>query len=197
MEEFNNIQNLWKKSETEVPSQNIDYKKIKNNRQKLKSNNVNGAVLLLLTGIFIFGLMIFLDEKVRTPLVIVAMCTVSAICFLQAGLCFFNANKISRIKETQSPNLHLKQWQDFRIFQKKQRHWNLPLYYILLGVAMGFYLWEILKNADFTLKVIAFGGTYSWMIFSYFYLGKKQIKKQDAKMDEIITNLKNLENQFQ
>ena len=138
----------------------------------------------------------FLDENIRTTLVMASMITVTLICLLQAQLQFLTARKINQIDETQTPEKLLQQWQNFREFQKKQRHWNLPLYYLLLGTALGFYMFEILKTATLTMKLIAFVATYAWMFFAYFYLGKKELKKQDAKMDGIIAELKGLEEQF-
>jgi hypothetical protein len=44
---------------------------------------------------------------------------------------------------------------------------------------------------------LAFVLTYSWMLIAYFYFGKRELKKQDAKMDGIIAELKELETQFQ
>jgi len=73
----------------------------------------------------------------------------------------------------------------------------MPLYYILLGTALGFYLFEIIKNASVLLKIIVFTVTYGWMLFAYFYLGKRQIKKHNSKIDAMIKDLKELENQFE
>ena len=73
----------------------------------------------------------------------------------------------------------------------------MPVYYTLLSIALGVYMYELLKNADLWKMILTFAITYSWMLFAYFYLGKKEIKKQDAKLDGIISELKSLENQFQ
>ncbi|QDP84888.1 hypothetical protein FNJ88_04710 [Chryseobacterium sp. SNU WT5] len=197
MEEFKELENLWKQSETKVPTKNIDISKIKNNRMKLKNTYIRGAILLMLTGIFILVLMSFLDSKLKTIPIISSMVIISIICFMQAILMLFTANKISKIDETQTPSFHLKQWQNFRKFQKKQRHWNMPVYYILLGSALGVYFYELLKNIDLWKMILAYVITYSWMLFAYFYLGKNEVKKQDAKLDNIISELENLENQFQ
>ena len=197
MEEFKELENLWKQTETKVPTQNTNISKIKNNRMKLKNTNIKGAILLILTGIFILGLMTTFDAKIKTTPIISSMVIISAICFLQAILMLYNAKKIADIDESQTPGFHLQQWQNFRTFQKNQRHWNMPIYYAFLGTALGIYMFELLKNADLWKMILAFLITYSWMFFAYFYLGKKEIKKQDAKMDSIITELKNLENQFQ
>lgn len=197
MEEFKDLENLWKQSETKVPVQNTNISKIKNNRMKLKNTYTKGAILLILTGIFILGLMIFLDSNLKTILVVSSMIIISITCFLQAALMLFTANEIAKIDETQTPTFHLKQWQNFRAFQKKQRHWNMPVYYTLLSIALGVYMYELLKNVDLWKMILTFAITYSWMLFAYIYLGKKEIKKQDAKLDGIISELKSLENQFQ
>ena len=197
MEEFKELENLWKQSETKIPPQKTNISKIKNNRMKLKNTYTKGAILLILTGIFILGLMIFLDSNLKTILVVSSMIIISITCFLQAALMLFTANEIAKIDETQTPSFHLKQWQNFRAFQKKQRHWNMPVYYTLLSIALGVYMYELLKNADLWKMILTFAITYSWMLFAYIYLGKKEIKKQDAKLDGIISELKSLENQFQ
>ncbi|SFI99048.1 hypothetical protein SAMN05421638_1723 [Kaistella treverensis] len=196
MEEFKNLENLWKTSETKIPAKNDQISKIKNNRMKLKNTYTKGAILLVATGIFILILMTTFDAKILTLPIVSAMVIISLVCFLQAGLMFFTAKKISGIDETQTPASHLQQWLEFREFQKKLRHWNMPVYYILLSLALGVYMFELLKTVDLWKMLLAFAITYSWLLFAYFYLGKKEVKKQDAKMDRIISELKNLENQF-
>ena len=196
MEEFKDLENLWKTSETKIPAKNDQISKIKNNRMKLKNTYTKGAILLVATGILILILMTTFDSEILTLPIISAMVIISLVCFLQAGLMFFTAKKISDIDETQTPASHLQQWLEFREFQKKLRHWNMPVYYILLSLALGVYMFELLKTVDLWKMLLAFAITYSWLLFAYFYLGKKEVKKQDAKMDGIISELKNLENQF-
>lgn len=163
---------------------------------KLRLIQIRGAVLLVLTGLLILGLMFAFDAKLQTFSIMSAMILLSIVCFLQAALMLYTANKISRINETQPPAIHLQQWLNFREFQKKQRHWNMPVYYVLLGSALAVYLYELLKTQDLWIMILAFGFTYGWMFFAYFYLGKREVKKQDAKMDGIIAELKKLETQF-
>ena len=196
MEEFKDLENLWKTSETKIPAKNDQISKIKNNRMKLKNTYTKGAILLVATGILILILMTTFDSEILTLPIISAMVIISLVCFLQGGLMFFTAKKISDIDETQTPASHLQQWLEFREFQKKLRHWNMPVYYILLSLALGVYMFELLKTVDLWKMLLAFAITYSWLLFAYFYLGKKEVKKQDAKMDGIISELKNLENQF-
>lgn len=163
---------------------------------KLKNSNIRGAIMLILTGIFILGFMTIIDDKIKTTPIISSMVVISVICFLQAILMLYNAKKIADIDESQTPSLHLQQWRNFRTFQKKQRHWNMPIYFLLLSATLAVYLFELLKNVDLWKMILAFVITYSWMIFAYFYLGRKEIKRQDAKLEGIISELNDLENQF-
>ena len=197
MEEFKDLENLWKQSKTEVPTEKTDPSKLQNNRTKMKNSNIKGAVLLIITGILILVMMFFLDLKIKTTLVTFAMIIMSAICFIQAAIMLFTAREISKIDETQTPTLHLRQWQNFRSFQKRQRQWNMPLYYVLLSTALGIYMYELLKTIDLWKMILAFAVTYAWILFAYFYLGKKKIKKDDERLDGIISELKQLEQQFQ
>ena len=72
----------------------------------------------------------------------------------------------------------------------------MPVYYVILSIAVGVYMYELLKATEAWKMGLAFGITYLWMFFAYFYLGKKEVKKQDAKLEGIISELRDLETQF-
>lgn len=196
MEEFNELQNLWKKNKTSAAKPVAITSEIKSNRMKLRKTQIREAATLIFSGLLVIGLMATFNAKLQTVPIMSAMILISTVCFLQAALMLYTAKKIDGIDEAQPPAIHLQQWLDFREFQKKQRHWNLPVYYVLLGSALAVYLYELLKTKDLWILLLAFGLTYGWLLFAYFYLGKREMKKQDAKTDGIISELKNLENQF-
>lgn len=197
MENFNELHDLWKQAETPAPKKTNYLSKIKTNKMTLQQNQTKQASILVFIGILILALMFSFEEKLQTLPIMAAMIIISSMCFLQAALMFYNARKISQIEETKTPSIHLQQWLNFREFQKKQRHWNMPVYYILLSVALAVYLFELLKEAEIWKMILTFGVTYSWMLIAYFYFGRREVKKQDAKMDNIIAELKELETQFQ
>ena len=197
MENFNELQDLWTKAETPAPKKAKNFSQIKTNRMKLQQNQTKQASNLVMIGILILLLMFSFDEKLQTIAIMSAMIIISTVCFLQAALMFYNVRKINAIEETKTPSVHLQQWLNFREFQKKQRHWNMPVYYILLSFALAVYLYELLKEAEMWKMILTFAVTYSWMLIAYFYFGRREVKKQDAKMDVIIAELKELDTQFQ
>lgn len=197
MENFNELQDLWTKAETPAPKKTKNFSQIKTNKMKLQQNQTKQASILVMIGILILLLMFSFDENLQTIGIMSAMIIISTVCFLQAALMFYNVRKINAIEETKTPSVHLQQWLNFREFQKKQRHWNMPVYYILLSVALAVYLYELLKEAEMWKMILTFAVTYSWMLIAYFYFGRSEVKKQDAKMDVIIAELKELDTQFQ
>lgn len=196
MEEFNKIEDLWKHTENKVPTKHRNLKAIKTNRMNLRNTNLFGALSLISTGIIMQLLKTQLDANIKAMPFHISLFLLSLICFLQAGIMLFLAKKINDIDETQKPIFHLQQWQNFRSSQMKLRKWNMPVYFILLSSTLGIYMYELLKTVDLWKMILAFAVTYAWLLFAYFYLGKKRIKKDDERLDGIISELKQLEQQF-
>lgn len=196
MQDFNDLQNLWKQDDQHKILPQIKLSKIKSFRQALIRKEVLGAALLIVTGLFILALAYFLDFRHKTFALYSSMFIVSLLCFAQASLMFAAVRKINEINETAIPTEHLQQWQKFNAFRKKRIHWNMPIYHVLLGTAISIYLWEILKGASYSYYLLAYLSTYSWILFSYFYLGKKQLSKIDQAINDVISELKDLERQF-
>lgn len=198
MQEFNDIQNLWKQTENrEVSAPKIDFGKINSNKDKLLKDLKKQTWMLTLTGIFIIALMILLDEKLQRPTILACMTIIILLCFFQAVFSYINWKKIANIDETSTPENHLKQWQDYNELRKRQTKWNIPAYYFILATSTLVYAYELSKNASTLFFVLAFGGTLVWMIYAYFFIARKKLKQTDEKYDTIINELKNLENQFQ
>lgn len=196
MEEFNKIEDLWKHTENKAPTKHHNLKAIKTNRMNLRNTNLFGALSLISTGIIMQLLKTQLDANIKSMPFHISLFLLSLICFLQAGIMLFLAKKINDIDETQKPIFHLQQWQNFRSSQMKLRKWNMPVYFILLSSTLGIYMYELLKTVDLWKMILAFAVTYAWLLFAYFYLGKKRIKKDDERLDGIISELKQLEQQF-
>ena len=62
----------------------------------------------------------------------------------------------------------------------------LNLYYVLLSTGIGLYMYEYTQLMTAFWGIFAYGITSIWILFNWFYLRPKQIKKQQSKLDEII-----------
>ena len=200
MKDFDSLKTLWGQAGDDLPPQEVKIVQWSNQSRNFKLNLQNqqlrGGILLILTGLLVIGMALFADFP-KTLLTYFGMYLIIAgICFVQAILLLFTWQKIKKIDETQPPRQHLQQWEAYYNFRQKQIKWNMPLYFIFLNLAMGMYLIEIFQGRPLT-NVLIFTGIYlGWMIFAYFYLGKRVIRKEEFKLKTIMDNLKQVEAQL-
>ena len=72
----------------------------------------------------------------------------------------------------------------------------MPLYYTLLNIAMGIYMLEIFTGRPLLNVVIIIAVYVAWMLFAYFYLGKRNMRKEDDRLNSIIGELELIESQL-
>ena len=62
----------------------------------------------------------------------------------------------------------------------------LSLYFILLGIGIASYMYEYVVRMSFFWGSFTYGVTFLWMVFNWFFLRPKQIKKQQATINALI-----------
>jgi len=194
MKDFDLLKDSWNSTESGISENEIkkiaNKKNKKSNKMKLQHQQSLGAILLILTAIFIAGLGIFGNFNFEYWYTYFGMALICLICLAEAGIMLFTFKKIKDIDETASPIIHLEQWNDYYLFRKKQAKWNMPLYYIALNLAIIIYASGIFIGRPWK-GIIIFTVVYiAWMLFAYFYLGKKTLKKEDDRLNGIMSELK-------
>ena len=152
--------------------------------------------MLVITAIFITCLAIFGNLNFIHWYTYGGMALIVIVCLVQAAFMYVTYKKIKHIDDTVEPTAHLQQWEAYYDLRKKQNTWNMPVYYIALNIAMAIYLVEIFTGRSL-FNVIIFVTVYAaWMLFAYFYLGKKNIKREDRRLQKVINDLKSIEGQL-
>ncbi len=198
MQDFDSLKDMWQKPSAEQKATAIQpfNKTSKTLKMKLQKQQMHGALVLILTAILIALMAVFGDFNFTHWYTYGGMALICLVCLAQAGLMFSLYKKISNINETAAPAAHLQQWEAYYDLRKKQNKWNMPLYYILLNIAMGMYLVEIFTGRP-VINVSIFIAVYvAWMLFAYFYLGKRTMRKEDARLSGIVNDLKGIETQL-
>ncbi len=197
MQDFDELKNIWQKP---VPAENAAATTInttkKTLKMKLKKQQLGGAVMLVLTAALIAALAIFGGFNFTHWYTYGGMILICIVCLAQAALMYSLYKKINNIDETGSPAAHLQQWEAYYDLRKKQNKWNMPLYYILLNIAMGIYLIEVFTGRPIINVTIFIAVYIAWMLFAYFYLGKRNMRKEEARLNNIIGELKLIETQL-
>ena len=198
MQDFDSLKNMYQQprsSGTVMPADTINKTSL-NTKRKMQKQQLGGAIMLLLTAVLIACMALFAGFNFTKWYTYAAMALICLICIGQAAFMFIIYKKLKAINETATPALHLQQWEQYYQMRKQQNKWNMPLYYILLNVAMGIYLLELFTGRPI-VNVIIFLAVYAaWMLFAYFYLGKKNIAKEEKRLNGIISDFKTIELQL-
>ena len=198
MQDFDELKNMWQKPTlAENSAATTSFSKNKNNiKMKLQKQQLGGAIILVLTAVLIAVMGIFGEFNFSHWYTYGGMVLICIVCLAQAALMYNLYKKINSIDETGSPAAHLQQWEAYYDLRKSQNKWNMPLYYILLNIAMGIYLIEVFTGRPIINVTIFIAVYVAWMLFTYFYLGKKNMRKEEARLNNIIGELKLIETQL-
>ncbi|MFD2513370.1 hypothetical protein ACFSRY_05795 [Pontibacter locisalis] len=198
MQEFDELKHIWQQSIPEKPAPKMPdlAKASAQTKKKLQNEQRNGAVCLLLTAAFIAALAIWGGFDFEHWYTYAAMALVCLICLSQAFIMLSTYLKVKRINDTAAPRKHLAEWEAYYTFRQRQLKWNKPLYFVLLNLAMGLYLIEVLDGASATFLLV-FGTIYvGWMIFAYLIMGKRLLKRERNRIESVIAELHNLSKQL-
>lgn len=190
-----NFKDLWAKQTSVTPNpENLiaDINKMKqSNLRKLVFTNI----LLIATSIFIISIWMhyqpqFLTTKIGIILIILAM-----VVFLFA---YNNSYALFKSdKNLQSNSDYLKDLLTIKAKQKFMETTMLNLYFILLSIGIGLYMYEYTSRMKPIWGLVTYGITFTWVLFNWFYLRPKQINKQRAKLDTIISKFEMVNKQLE
>ena len=199
MKDFDSLKTLWEQAGDDRPpreNKNVQWSnQSRNYKLNLQNQQLRGGILLIFTALLIIAMAFFADFY-KSLVTYIGMFLIAAVCIGQAIILLFTWQKIKNIDETLPPREHLQQWEAYYQFRQKLMKWNMPLYFILLNLAMGIYLFDIFKGRPIVNVLIFLAVYLGWMIFAYFYLGKRVIRKEEFKLKTIMDNLKQLEAQL-
>lgn len=199
MQDFDSLKNMWQQPAKTGEANKEIISTITNTtttKMKLQKPQLHGAIALTLTAVFIACLAIFGNFNFKHWYTYGGMVLICIICIVQAGFMYATYKKIKSIDDTVEPTAHLQQWEAYYDLRKKQNRWNMPVYYVLLNIAMAIYMVEIFTGRP-VVNVLLFIGVYvAWMLFAYFYLGRKNIKREANRLQTIINELKLIEGQL-
>ncbi|MDM1409031.1 hypothetical protein [Myroides sp. DF42-4-2] len=152
----------------------------KNNFKKLIISNI----LLITTIVFtIFIWYKYQPQYLTTKLGIVLVILAMAVFLWVYNKQFSSFNKID---DTQTINDYLISLTELKTKQKFIQTTMLSLYFIILSLGIGLYLYEYTLMMPLFWAIFAYGVTLIWIGFNWFYVRPKTIKKQQVKLDELI-----------
>jgi len=93
-------------------------------------------------------------------------------------------------------NEYLKQLLKLKAKQLFLQSTMLNIYFILLSTGICMYMYEYTSRMTFLWAVISYGLTLLWIAVNWFYFRPRTIKKQQTKINELISKFEKLSQQL-
>jgi Flp pilus assembly protein TadB len=197
MDNDNNIdfKDLWKKQTVNQP----DIKDLIDRVGKFKKAALRSLwltnIMLFATSTFIIFIWIwyqpqFISTKIGIVLTILAMV-----------IYLFVYNKLSgNYKKIDGMATNQEYLQKLILIKKKQQFLQtnmMSLYFLMLSAGIGLYMYEYASRMTLWGAGLTYGITSLWILFNWFYLRPKQIKKQQEKINNLIQRFEEVNNQLE
>lgn len=189
-----NFKDLWAKQTSNAPNPENLIAEIKKMNQYNLRKLVFTNILLIATSIFIILIWIYYQPQLLTTKIGIILIILAIMVFLLAYNKSYSLFKGYR--NSQSNRDYLKNLLAIKAKQKFMETTMLNLYFIILSIGIGLYMFEYASRMKPIWGLVTYGITFLWILFNWFYLRPKQINKQRAKLDTIISKFEMVNNQL-
>jgi hypothetical protein len=195
MKDFDNLKDLWKQQEeTKLPDVSEVLKKIKKEKLVYTNKILFQVTILIGTMITLVWIGSSIDFKKTTTYIGLGLMLLCIAGFSIVRL--YQMISLKKIDLTQKPSETLSKLEHYFAFQQIVSTKISLAYFIVLNIAFVFYFIEVMHPMSFQLKTICLTTYIAWMLFAYFYLGKKQKKKENDRIQKIIDSIKEMESSY-
>ncbi|MEN2415819.1 hypothetical protein [Flavobacterium mesophilum] len=195
--ENNNIdfKDLWKKQSVNQPDmedllQRVGQFKKASLRSLWKTN-----IMLLATSAFIIFIWIYYQPQFISTKIGIVLVVLGMVIYLFASNKLFGNYK--DIDATQDNHEYL---QKLVSIQKKQQFLQtnmMSLYFLMLTAGICLYMYEYASRMTILGASLTYGITLLWILFNWFYVRPKQIKKQQSKINSLIEKFEEVNHQLE
>jgi hypothetical protein len=194
MDDNKDFRELWKKQTSTPVSSDELLQKLNKLRKSQYNKMILSTLALSFTSIFIIWVWIVFDPQMVTTkygiiLIILAM-----------AIFGYSYNRqypiLKRLDISKSNSEYL---ESLIALKKKQQHLHstmLSLYFMMLGIGIVLYMIEYTMRMTTFWAIFAYTITLAWIAFNWFFIRPRTIKKQQGKIDELISKFSNINEQL-
>jgi hypothetical protein len=194
METNIDLKKIWNTQKIETPKVEILYAKA----NKLKSRSFLKLIVvnitLLLTITFIGFIWYYYQPELVTTKIGIIFTILAMLIFLLPYNKQFSL--LSKTKTEPNNKEYLQQLIKLKEKQTFQQTTMLSIYFILLALGIGLYMFEYVSKMTITWGIITYAITILWFAINWFYVRPKTITKQNAKLNKLLGEFEKLNNQM-
>jgi len=197
MDNDNNIyfKDLWKKQTVSQPDMQDLLSRVSVFKKVALRSLWMTNIMLLATSIFIIFIWIYyqpqlISTKIGIILIILAM---------MIYLLVYN-KLFGKYKDIDATTTNHDYLQKLVLIKKKQQFLQtnmMSLYFVILSAGLGLYMYEYASRMTFLGAGLTYGITFLWILFSWFFIRPKQIKKQQDKINNLIQRFEEVTHQLE
>lgn len=193
----NNIdfKDLWVKQTISPFNTNDLFSKVNRLKRTSLRKLIIANVLLIVTCVFIMFIWYYYQPKLITTKIGIVVCILAMVIYLFAYNQFFPLLKTIDYKQS-----NIEYLQDLISIKTKQHFLQstmLRLYFIMLSSGLCLYLYEYSLMMPTFWAILSYTVTLAWIGYNWFYIRPKIIKRQQIKIDDLISKFENVKRQLQ
>jgi uncharacterized membrane protein len=184
----------WNKQKIEIPEPEELIKKANQFKRKTRLTLVAANLTLIITCIGIGFIWYYYQPEFLTTKIGIILCIIAMLVYLA----FYNTLAPLLLKNTIELDAKT-QLQQLLTLKEKQRFQHTTLlnsYFIILSLGLGLYMYEYVARMTLPWAIFSYGITLFWIGLNAFYFRPKMIKKQQAQLNKLITQLAELNKQL-
>jgi hypothetical protein len=189
-----NFSELWDGQKTVDPNINDLHLKINNLKKASRIRIIFANIILVFTSIFILFIWYYYQPQLVTTKIGIVLTILSMLIFV------ISLNQsLGHLKKTNESESNKQYLQDLLNLKEKQQFLQttiLNLYFVLLSIGIVLYMYEYTSRMTMFWAFFSYGITVFWILFNWFYLRPKQIKKQTSKLNEVISKFQEIQSQL-
>lgn len=189
-----NFNELWGGQKAEQPTSKDLHFKINKFKKSNRIRIIFTNITFVLTSIFIIFIWYYYKPQFVTTKIGIVLTILAMLIFV-----VYLTQSLGLFKKTNEAENNQQYLKAFLIIKEKQQFMQttmLNLYFVLLSTGIALYMYEYTSHMTIFWAFFAYSITALWILFSWFYLRPKQIKKQRTKLNEIINKFENIQSQL-
>jgi len=193
----NNIdfKELWNKQPTTAPDVKEIFARGALLQRKTRNKMLFGSIIpLTLTVVFISLVWVYYQPQMITTKLGLVLIIGAIAFFIMTSMGYLNL----LFKDNMDNDAHEFLLHFLRIKQKQESMstTTIRVYFVLLTTGITLYMIEYAKRGSLAFQLSAYGITFAWIAFNWFYVVPRMVKKQRDKMNAIIEKLEEVNGQL-
>ena len=184
----------WNKQKIVTPATKELIKRANEFKRKARFKLIAANLVLLATCMGISFIWFYYQPEFLTTKLGIVLCIIAILIYL---VCH---NTLAPLLVNHSIELDTKtQIKQLILLKEKQRFQQTTLlssYFILLSLGLGLYMYEYVIRMTLSWAIFSYGIVLFWVALNAFYFRPKMIKKQQLKLNQLIAQLKDFDEQL-